>query len=461
MATLASDPSMLRLPNGRYGHPNSRQVRLAVYGIQFLLDFAAIYIAERIASGMHITDHMAGHLDPVMMMLFPAYALIAFLINCYSFDAMMSATRSLTRMASSLALSFGLILVFTFALGQEHTLSRPEMFKTGLFALALLTMVRPPMLLLVRRLGNAFLARLLIIDGQPATTSAEFEVLDAREAGLTPDLRNPHMLDAFAALVHGYDRVVVSCPAERRESWAIYLKGSGCWGQLLIPELHAIAYSGGAGGMAPGIVVSVGPLNMRNRILKRIFDLSIAVPAVIALSPLLFLTALVIKLESAGPILFRQRRMGRGNQMFHVYKFRSMRVECSDADGNRSASRDDDRITRVGRIIRATSIDELPQLFNVILGDMSLVGPRPHALGSLAGERLFWHVDQRYWLRHALKPGITGLAQVRGYRGATDREEDLVNRLQSDLEYVSDWSIVGDISILVRTAVVLAHKNAY
>jgi len=133
----------------------------------------------------------------------------------------------------------------------------------------------------------------------------------------------------------------------------------------------------------------------------------------------------------------------------------------ADADGNRSASKDDDRITPIGRLIRRTSIDELPQLINVLKGDMSLVGPRPHALGSKAGDKLFWQVDRKYWQRHGLRPGITGLAQVRGYRGATDREADLTNRLKSDLEYIKDWSLWRDIKILFATLKVLVHDRAF
>jgi lipopolysaccharide/colanic/teichoic acid biosynthesis glycosyltransferase len=144
-----------------------------------------------------------------------------------------------------------------------------------------------------------------------------------------------------------------------------------------------------------------------------------------------------------------------------MYKFRSMRHDLADRAGNRSASRDDDRITKIGRLIRATSIDELPQLFNVLRGEMSLVGPRPHALGSLAGDALFWEVDDRYWHRHALKPGLTGLAQIRGYRGATPAAKDLTDRLAADLEYLAGWTIWRDISILAGTLRVLVHKNAY
>ncbi|MBO9714528.1 MAG: sugar transferase [Sphingomonas sp.] len=190
-------------------------------------------------------------------------------------------------------------------------------------------------------------------------------------------------------------------------------------------------------------------------------DLAVTVPMIIALMPLFAIVAIAIKLESPGPVLFRQKRMGGGNRLFDVLKFRSMRNELCDAEGSKSTQRDDDRITRVGRFIRKTSIDELPQLFNVLHGSMSLVGPRPHALGSLAGVERFWEVDQRYWHRHALKPGITGLAQIRGFRGATNNRDDLVKRLQADLEYLNDWSLERDIAILFATFRVLVHKNAF
>jgi lipopolysaccharide/colanic/teichoic acid biosynthesis glycosyltransferase len=209
------------------------------------------------------------------------------------------------------------------------------------------------------------------------------------------------------------------------------------------------------------LVVSWGPLNRANRVKKRALDLAVTIPALILISPLLVIVALAIKLDSAGPVFFRQERMGRGNRIFRILKFRSMRVETTDANGARSASRDDDRITRVGKFIRATSIDELPQLINVLSGEMSLVGPRPHALGSTAGDELFWRVDRQYWHRHALKPGITGLAQIRGFRGATNTKRDILDRLESDLEYQHGWSLLRDVSILARTAQVLVHRNAY
>jgi lipopolysaccharide/colanic/teichoic acid biosynthesis glycosyltransferase len=209
------------------------------------------------------------------------------------------------------------------------------------------------------------------------------------------------------------------------------------------------------------VVVARGPMSLGNRLKKRLMDLAIAGAAVIIAAPLLMIVALAIKLDSPGPVLFAQVRLGRGNKRFKILKFRSMKVERLDPDGNRSASPDDDRITRVGRIIRKTSIDELPQLFNVLKGDMSIVGPRPHALGSLAGDKLFWEVSQRYWLRHTLKPGITGLAQIRGFRGATHEQSDLENRLQADLEYIDGWRLWRDIAIIFNTLKVIVHPKAF
>jgi lipopolysaccharide/colanic/teichoic acid biosynthesis glycosyltransferase len=195
--------------------------------------------------------------------------------------------------------------------------------------------------------------------------------------------------------------------------------------------------------------------------MKRAFDFALAFAGLVALSPVMLVIALLIKLADGGPVFFIQRRLGRGNRFFGMYKFRSMRVERADRDGNRSASRGDDRVTPIGRFIRRTSIDELPQLINVLRGEMSLVGPRPHAVGSQAGDKLFWRIDATYWNRHSLKPGLTGLAQIRGFRGATEEEADLQNRLDADLEYIRTWSPWGDALIVLKTLGVLVHRQAF
>ena len=277
-----------------------------------------------------------------------------------------------------------------------------------------------------------------------------------------PSSLSPAGYDRFAKAIEFADRVVVHCPIERRHYWAQALKGADVQGEVVTPEFAELNPLGcGFYGGVPTLIVSRTALGLKDRMLKRSLDIAVAGIAALLLSPILLLCAAIIRLQDGGPVFFTQTRVGRSNRLFKILKFRSMRVESSDEAGNRSASRADDRITPFGRFIRATSIDELPQLLNVLKGDMSIVGPRPHALGSTADNLLFWDIDDRYWHRHAMKPGLTGLAQVRGFRGATVSKEDLLNRLQSDLEYMRSWTIWLDMAIMVRTFNVLFHKNAY
>jgi lipopolysaccharide/colanic/teichoic acid biosynthesis glycosyltransferase len=246
------------------------------------------------------------------------------------------------------------------------------------------------------------------------------------------------------------------------DDWSIALKSLAARGEIIVPELlrFAPARIGHVDGQ-PTIVVAGGPFQFRDRIVKRLFDFAVAGLATILLSPILIGAALAVKLTSRGPVLFRQPRIGRDARSFAIYKFRSMRIDASDLNADKLTTRDDDRVTPVGRFLRKTSIDELPQLFNVLIGDMSIVGPRPHAAAAKAGDSLYWEVDARYWERHCIKPGMTGLAQVRGHRGATDHHQDLIDRLQSDLEYVTEWSIWRDLGIIVATVGVLVHPKAY
>ena len=245
-------------------------------------------------------------------------------------------------------------------------------------------------------------------------------------------------------------------------AWAHMLKGCAIDVEIVSPELLSL----GAIGIRTDhdrktLVVSSRPLGLRDRAMKRSLDLAIAMSAIILFGPLMLGIAAAIKLTSRGPVMFRQDRMGLNNDIFKLLKFRSMRAGDTDLIGMRSTSRNDERLTPFGKFLRKTSLDELPQLFNVLAGDMSIVGPRPHALGSTAEARLFWHIEPRYFHRHAMKPGMTGLAQVRGYRGATVRESDLTNRVQSDLEYLSGWTIWRDLRIIARTFKVFTGMNAY
>ncbi|HEX7782886.1 MAG TPA: exopolysaccharide biosynthesis polyprenyl glycosylphosphotransferase [Sphingobium sp.] len=197
-------------------------------------------------------------------------------------------------------------------------------------------------------------------------------------------------------------------------------------------------------------------------LIKTCMDRLFALIALIALSPLMLAVALAIRLESPGPIFFRQQRCGLNNTPFTMWKFRSMRQSFEDRNADRLVTRGDSRVTKVGALIRKLSIDELPQFLNVLNGTMSLVGPRPHAYGAKAADRLYEEVVDRYAARHRMRPGLTGLAQVRGFRGNTENESDIRNRVAADLEYMDRWSLSLDLAILFRTAIILFwQRNAY
>jgi putative colanic acid biosynthesis UDP-glucose lipid carrier transferase len=191
---------------------------------------------------------------------------------------------------------------------------------------------------------------------------------------------------------------------------------------------------------------------------KRTFDFVVALILIVLSLPGLLFIALLVKLDSKGPVLFKQRRTGLNGRVFHIYKFRSMTV-AEDGDAVVQARIGDKRVTRLGRILRRTSLDEIPQILNILLGDMSFVGPRPHAMAhDVEFSKMITEYDRRFGAR----PGLTGLAQVRGYRGEIRRAEDLAMRIISDIEYIENWSFRLDLAIFFSTIpVMFGHKNAY
>ncbi len=198
-------------------------------------------------------------------------------------------------------------------------------------------------------------------------------------------------------------------------------------------------------------------------VMKWLFDKIIGGIMLVLALPLIALIAITIKLDSRGPIFFKQKRYGFNNDLIEIYKFRSMYVDATDAAANQLVSKDDPRVTRVGRIIRKASLDELPQLFNVVFkGNLSLVGPRPHAVNAKAEARLYAEAVDGYFARHRVKPGITGWAQINGWRGETDTQEKIQKRVEHDLYYIESWSVLLDLYIVARTPLALLKtENAY
>jgi Undecaprenyl-phosphate glucose phosphotransferase len=216
-------------------------------------------------------------------------------------------------------------------------------------------------------------------------------------------------------------------------------------------------------GKVPVIDVFDRPIADWDVVMKWLFDKIIGSLMLVGLLPVLALVAIAIKLDSRGPVFFKQKRYGFNNDLVEVYKFRSMYTDMADASASKLVTKDDARVTRVGRIIRKTSLDELPQLFNVVFnGNLSLVGPRPHAVNAKAEARLYAEAVDGYFARHRVKPGITGWAQINGWRGETDTHEKIQSRVEHDLYYIENWSVLLDLYILIRTPfALLKTENAY
>jgi Undecaprenyl-phosphate glucose phosphotransferase len=204
------------------------------------------------------------------------------------------------------------------------------------------------------------------------------------------------------------------------------------------------------------------PLGDWGPFLKAVEDKVIASIAIVVLAPVFAAVALAVKWESKGPVFFRQKRYGFNNELIEVYKFRSMYTDMADVDARNLVTKDDPRVTRVGRFIRKSSLDELPQLINVLKSELSLVGPRPHATMASAAGSLYETVVDGYFARHKVKPGMTGWAQINGWRGETDTAEKIERRVEHDLYYIENWSLTFDLYILARTPFALLNtKGAY
>ncbi len=438
--------------------PSKRTRRLVVYATMIGTDMLSV-VGGFVVSNMILSgDLLASPGLKLCFLAVPIFLGTALVNRAYGRQVLYKSLRGTTRSIMALLGTMGLILFFLYGLSilKPHHLS---FIATGFFvSAALIAASRYFCHVLAEQVLNKNpISELIIVDGLPGASGVRSNVVLARDAGLRPDITCPHMLDRLGKLFQSVDRVMIACPERLHRDWTLVLKSTGVEGEVH----HDFSGLGALATTWPLNPHHIRPLSRVQLWLKRSVDLVIVFLALAFLAPLMILTAIAIKLDSAGPVLFKQQRLGHGSRLFNIYKFRSMRSETCDSAGDVSTMRDDVRITRIGKFIRMTSIDELPQLFNVLTGSMSLVGPRPHALGSRADSKLFWEIDRNYWLRHATVPGLTGLAQIRGFRGATMEKSDLENRLAADLEYIQTWSLALDVEILIRTFGILVHRNAY
>lgn len=449
--------------------PSAKSLRTIIVSVKLVtadvvglaLGYAGIALLTRVAGGPLGTK--------LLLVMAGMYLLVAFYGRSYAPGIATNGATSVYRALLALVVTF-LSMVFGAAILDRLNAGWLQPFTATMVAMMLgVTTARIALAfaLSARWWRSPATSRhtLVLVDGdhRALVGSVDGMIVDVAAHGLRADVNDPTALARLGKLVGNADRVVVACAADRRASWSAALGGANVPVELLVEEIGGLVPLGaGTFGTCATLQVAAESLSPEERLLKRLFDIAVAAAALVFLLPFFLVVALAIKLDSPGPVFFRQPRVGRSNRPFRMHKFRSMRSDMHDLNANRlTTGRDDDRVTRVGRFIRATSIDELPQVVDVLLGHMSIVGPRPHALGAKAGGKLYWEVDGDYWRRHSVKPGITGLAQVRGFRGTTFEEDDLRNRLASDLEYVENWSFTGDLWIVLRTFMALTGQRAF
>lgn len=448
---------------GAFVQKSKEALRLRLYIGLVLMDALCVFTGFVAANAIRFDDPWAVRGLSYSAAILPLFMALALASGAYSLDALEHPRVGTWKAVRALSVTVAALLIALFLSKSSAAVSRVTVAIGLAIATGAIFASRRAYGRYVGELTHwNFVNELVLVDGAPIGLTQGRQTISVREHGISPSANDPETLERLGKLLQGFDRVLVAAPVESRLSWRETLKGAGIDIELLAPELEQFgALKVRRSELGPALLVAPGPLGYQERIAKRTFDLTVGTSLLVLLAPLMLGIALAVKLTSRGPILFRQRRLGRANRQFEMLKFRSMYAAQCDAAGSCSTGRDDDRITPLGRLLRRTSMDELPQLINVLKGEMSLVGPRPHAIASTAENSLFWNIDGRYWHRGAVKPGITGLAQVRGYRGATTTTSDVMNRVNSDLEYLVQWSIWRDVKILVRTASVLAHQNAY
>ena len=438
--------------------------------------------------------HRANGADPALLVLAPAGVVIGVLAIlgarwAYTIRALSSATRQAFELALALLLSLAGFIVCDALSGAYAPEQRAWLLHWFLYAWALCVAARFALAaMLARWTREGRLARRAVIVGGGDDASELIQRLDRTANGTIQILglfddrdnpRSPEQVGAYCKLGR-FDDLVEFCRAQRVDLLIVALPPSAeerilqllkiLW---VLPIDVRVAALGGKLKLAARAYNYIGDVPFPPVFDKSMSDWSVALKiiedrvlasiALVLLSPLLALIALAVKLDTRGPVLFKQIRYGFNNEEIEVYKFRSMFVEQTDAAGVKQVTRGDPRVTRVGRFIRKTSLDELPQLFNVAFkGNLALVGPRPHAMQARAEDRLYDEVVDGYFARHKVKPGITGWAQINGWRGETDTAEKIEQRVAHDLFYIENWSMMFDLRILAMTPLsLLTTNNAY
>jgi Undecaprenyl-phosphate glucose phosphotransferase len=441
--------------------------------------FLYVFPEHSVVSGQYITSILIG--------VFLASVLFDW-FGVYSEGYFLTIKPKIGRILAAWAITFAVLLTVAFALKISGFYSRVWATSWFLATYALLTVARLVLSHWIARQarGGRFADRTVIVGaGEQARRLADHlernQEIRTRVIGLAKtdpgdslpqgiELETLGDIDDLVRLIRQgmVDQVFVALPWHQEERLRSVIQKLAVTPVAirLAPDLIGYEFAGRSFTQVaelPMLHIIDRPISDWSSWTKAIEDRVLTSVFLVLLSPLLLAIAVAIKLDSRGPVLFRQKRYGFNNQLIEVWKFRSMFEHLHDAPGElQQAVKGDSRVTRVGGFLRRTSLDELPQLFNVLRGDMSIVGPRPHAVATKAKGRLFEDIVDSYAARHRVKPGITGWAQVNGWRGETDTLEKIQNRVDCDLHYIENWSIRFDLFIIAKTLFVLfTDKNAY
>lgn len=461
-----------------------------VSGVMRLVEFALLFVSGVALFAFHVglTTHLFWHY-PVIIGCASLLTIVLFEISdLYQISALLRPLSKLARMLLLWAGTFAWLAVVGFFLKISGDFSRLLFGSWFVLGFGLVFALRLVMAQVIRRWArNGSMERRAVIvgGGQAAETLIRAVELqpynDIRICGIfddRDDRRSPPIVAGYPKLgniseliefarIARIDMLIVSLPISAEKRVLALLKK--LW--VLPVDIRLSAHSSQLQfrprsysfiGSVPMLDIFDKPINDWDSVAKRAFDICCSLFGIVLFSPVMLATAIAIKLDSKGPVLFKQKRHGFNNEVIEVYKFRSMYADQSDPTAKKTVTRNDPRVTRVGRFIRKTSIDELPQFFNALRGSLSLVGPRPHAVAAQSHNMLYNEVVDGYFARHRVKPGVTGWAQINGWRGEMDTDEKIRMRTEYDLDYIENWSLWFDLKILFLTPVRLLNtENAY
>ena len=438
-------------------------LRTLLFGLAVAFDAIALILGFQVVEAIRDYRWLSPGGVSLAVLAIPAYVYFGVTNSGYSADTLERISTSVSSAWRALLGAVVVMIVCAFLAKFSMKISRSAFVYAILSSSALLVVSRTVVASVIRwGLDGRTSDRLLITDRLPMDLPCQIDVLDLSCTDLRPDQSDPAQLSLISERISPYDLVYLQCDGDMRDEWVATLKASGVPCELVVPSksIHA-AVGIGRLGESDTLILSRGSLSLGSRVQKRLFDLAMAIPLLILTGPLMAVVAVLIRLEAPGPALFSQVRIGQANRPFRIYKFRSMRLGSLDSLGERSTAREP---TAWGR---GPTSDMLPSTTLNNCGSSSMLvrrmnrPTRVRRSSSRAGEQLFWEVSDLYWMRHALKPGITGLAQINGFRGATHCRDDLETRLRYDLEYLQTWSLWNDLTILFATLKVVSHDNAY